>query len=275
MIKKDQDEKLSARKRIGLLGLKRSTCYYRPRMLDDHDLRLMRAIDQINMSHPCFGSRRIMAVLRSAGWDVGRDHVRRLMRMMRIFAIYPKKRTTIPNKEHKVYPYLLRNRVIDRPNQVWCTDITYIPMAQGFTYLVAIMDWHSRCVLAWRLSTSLDASFCIEALKEALQNYGAPEIFNSDQGSQFTSTEFVEVLVARGISISMDSKGRFYDNIFIERLWRSLKQEEVYLNAYENVKECRRGIGSFIKHYNTERPHQALKYQTPSQVYGLLQRAAS
>ncbi len=267
MIRKDRAEKISFRKRIRLIGLSRSAFYYKPKGVSEHDHELMKAIDQVNMNHPYYGSRRLQAVLRGLGFKVGRHHIRRLMRTMRVFTLYSKKRTSIPNKGHKVYPYLLRGLDINRPGQVWSTDITYIPMAKGFLYLVAIMDWYSRCILSWRLSTTLDSEFCIEVLKEALEKYGCPEIFNSDQGSQFTSKDFVAVLQEKGIKISMDGKGRVYDNIFIERLWRSLKQEEVYLRAYENVKACRKGISEYFELYNKQRPHQALNYQTPFQVY--------
>jgi putative transposase len=276
MIRQDRAEKISLRKRIRLIGLSRSAFYYKPKGVSEHDHELMRSIDQIVMNHPYYGSRRLHAVLRGLGFKVGRHHIRRLMRKMRVFTLYPKKRTSIPNKDHKVYPYLLRGLDINRPGQVWSTDITYIPMAKGFLYLVAVMDWYSRCVLSWRLSTTLDSEFCIEALKEALEKYGCPEIFNSDQGAQFTSKDFVAVLQEKGIKISMDGKGRVYDNIFIERLWRSLKQEEVYLKAYENVKECRKGISEYFELYNKQRPHQALNYQTPFQVYrNGLEKAAS
>ena len=277
MIKEDNAKKMSLRRQSKLLSLSRSGFYYKPRQMSELDHELMAAIDRINTEHPYYGSRRLQAVLRGLGFKVGRHHIRYLMRKMRVFALYPKKRTSIPNKEHKVYPYLLRGLDINRPNQVWSTDITYIRMAKGFVYLVAIIDWYSRYVLSWRLSTTLDSDFCIEALKEALQKYGCPEIFNSDQGSQFTSNKFVAVLEEKkDCKISMDGKGRVYDNIFIERFWRSLKYEEVYLKAYENVRACREGIGNYIKMYNTQRPHQALSYLTPDQVYCKgLEKAAS
>jgi putative transposase len=205
--------------------------------------------------------------LRRDGWRVNRKRVRRLMRVMGLEAIYQKPNTSKGHPEHKVYPYLLRDLVIERPNQVWCADITYIPMAKGFVYLVAVMDWFSRRVLAWRLSITMDADFCVDALQDALARYGKPEIFNTDQGVQFTSGDFVAVLESRGIRISMDGKGRLLDNIFIERLWRSLKYEEVFIKAYGSVMEARRGIGGWLRFYNEERPHQALGYRTPRGVF--------
>lgn len=267
MIQKDGAEVISFKGRAKLLGLKRSSLYYRKKGINDTDNAIMKSIDKISLENPCYGSRRLRAMLGHLGFKVGRDHIRRLMRLMRIHALYPRKRTSIPNKGHKIYPYLLRNMNINRANQVWCADITYIPMAKGFLYLVAVMDWYSRKVLSWRLSTTLDSAFCVEALKEALQKYGCPEIFNSDQGCQFTSHEFIAILIEKGIRISMDGKGRVYDNIFIERLWRSLKQEEVYIKAYESTMACRKGIGGYFDDYNTKRPHQSLDYQTPDQVY--------
>lgn len=228
----------------------------------------MRKLDELHLKHPFKGSRR----LRDDLWDahrlrVNRKRVQRLMRLMGLRALYPGAKTTRPNIQHKVYPYLLRDREIDRVNQVWCTDLTYVPMRKGFLYLVAIMDWHSRKVLSWRLSNSLDAAPCVEALEEALLNYGPPDIFNSDQGCQFTSEEFTGVLKAQGIRISMDGKGRWMDNVFIERLWRSLKHEEVYLKAYETVAQARQGIGDWIKFYNQDRRHASLERKTPDQVY--------
>ncbi len=267
MISKDGVEEISIKERAKLLGLNRSSLYYKKKEINERDSAIMKVIDKINLNNPCYGSRRLRAVLRNQGFKVGRDHIRRLMRLMRIHALYPRKRTSIPNKEHKIYPYLLRNLSINRPNQVWCADITYIPLAKGFLYLVAVMDWYSRKVLSWRLSTTLDCAFCVEALKEALQVYGCPEIFNSDQGCQFTSHEFVAILIDKGIKISMDGKGRVYDNIFIERLWRSLKQEEVYIKAYESTMACRKGISGYFVDYNTKRPHQSLDYLTPDWVY--------
>lgn len=205
--------------------------------------------------------------LQDEGYDVGRKRVRRLMRLMGIRALYPRPRTSKPGKGHKIYPYLLRDLTIDRPNQVWATDITYIPMARGFVYLVAIMDWYSRKVLAWRLSNSMESDFCVEALEEALANYGSPKVFNTDQGAQFTSEAFTGVLIDAGVDISMDGKGRWVDNVFVERLWRSVKYEDVYLKAYETVAAARDGLGIYFEFYNHERRHQGLDRRTPEQVY--------
>jgi putative transposase len=224
-------------------------------------------MDELYTASPFYGSRRMVAVLRRDGWTVNRKRVRRLMRVMGLEAIYPKPNASQAHPAHKVYPYLLRDLVIDRPNQVWCADITYIPMAKGFVYLVAVMDWFSRRVLAWRVSITMEADFCVDALQDALARYDKPEIFNTDQGVQFTSADFVVVLENRGIRISMDGKGRFLDNIFIERLWRSLKYEEVFIKAYGSVMEARRGIGGWLSFYNEERPHQALGYRTPRGVF--------
>jgi putative transposase len=207
------------------------------------------------------------AVLRRDGLVVNRKRIRRLMRVMGIEAIYQKPNTSRRHPEHKIYPYLLRGMAIERPNQVWCADITYIPMAKGFVYLVAVMDWFSRRVLAWQLSIGMDTDFCVEALQEAMERFGHPEVFNTDQGVQFTSAAFLDELEGRGVRVSMDSKGRFLDNIFIERLWRSLKYEEVFIKAYGSVAEARRGIGAWLVFYNNERPHQALDYCTPSEVF--------
>ena len=225
-------------------------------------------LDALHLRHPFKGSRR----LRDDLWDdyglrVNRKRVRRLMRLMGIRALYPGARTTRPDRQHKIYPYLLRDLVIDRVNQVWCTDITYIPMRKGFLYLVAVMDWHSRKVLSWRLSNSLDTAPCVEALEEALAHHGTPEIFNSDQGCQFTSEDFTDVLKDYGIKISMDGKGRWMDNVFIERLWRSLKYEEVYLKAYDTVSQATQGIGDWMNFYNQDRRHASLDRMTPDQVY--------
>jgi putative transposase len=250
-----------------LLKVARSTLYYQPAPMDPDDLALMRRMDELYTASPFYGSRRMVAVLRRDGWSVNRKRVRRLMRVMGLEAIYQKPNTSKGHPEHKVYPYLLRDLVIERPNQVWCADITYIPMAKGFVYLVAVMDWFSRRVLAWRLSITMDADFCVDALQDALARHGKPEIFNTDQGVQFTSAGFLAVLESRGIRISMDGKGRFLDNIFIERLWRSLKYEEVFIKAYGSVSEARRGIGGWLSFYNEERPHQALGYRTPRGVF--------
>jgi putative transposase len=261
------DPALSVATQCRLLKVARSTLYYQPAPVEPDDLALMRRMDELYMASPFYGSRRMVAVLRRDGWTVNRKRVRRLMRVMGLEAIYQKPNTSKGHPEHKVYPYLLRDLVIERPNQVWCADITYIPMAKGFVYLVAVMDWFSRRVLAWRLSITMDADFCVDALQDALARYGKPEIFNTDQGVQFTSGDFVAVLESRGIRISMDGKGRFLDNIFIERLWRSLKYEEVFIKAYGSVMEARRGIGGWLSFYNEERPHQALGYRTPRRVF--------
>jgi len=231
------------------------------------DLKLMRRIDEMHLKRPFYGSRRIRDWLQDEGHDINRKRVQRLMRQMGIRALYQKPRTSKPGKGHKIYSYLLRDRVIDRPNQVWATDISYIPMAKGFVYLVAVMDWYSRKVLSWRLSNSMESDFCIDALEEALSRHGTPDIFNTDQGAQFTSDAFTDVLKEAGINISMDGKGRWIDNVFVERLWRSVKYEEVYLKAYETVAEARAGIGTYFQFYNSERRHQSMNRQTPDQVY--------
>jgi putative transposase len=261
------DAALSVAAQCRLLKVARSTLYYKPAPVDPDDLALMRWMDELYTASPFYGSRRMVAVLRRDGWTVNRKRVRRLMRLMGLAAIYQKPNTSQGHPEHKVYPYLLRDLVIERPNQVWCADITYIPMARGLVYLVAVMDWFSRRVLAWRLSISMAADFCVDALQDAMARYGQPEIFNTDQGVQFTSVGFLAVLESRSIRISMDGKGRFLDNIFIERLWRSLKYEEVFIKAYGSVIEARRGIGGWLSFYNEERPHQALGYRTPRGVF--------
>jgi len=250
-----------------LLNVARSTLYYRPAPVSADDLAVMRRIDELHLAWPFYGSRRMAAVLRRESWEVNRKRAKRLMRVMAIEAIYQKPSTSKGHPDHKVYPYLLRGLTIDRPNQVWCADITYIPMAKGFVYLVAVMDWFSRRVLSWRLSITMETDFCIEALREATERYGQPEIFNTDQGVQFTSAAFVDELAGRGVRISMDGKGRYLDNIFIERLWRSLKYEEVYIKAYGSVPEARRNIGEWLAFYNDVRPHQSLEYRTPREVF--------
>ena len=261
------DGRVSLVRQCRLVGISRSSLYYRPKVPDASTLDLMRRIDEQYLKTPFYGSRKMTAWLRDQGCAVGRDRVRRLMRLLGLEAVYQKPRTSKPAAGHKVYPYLLRDLVVERPNQVWCSDVTYIPMARGFLYLVAVMDWFSRYVLSWRLSTSLHADFCVDALEEALDTYGKPEIFNTDQGAQFTSEAFTTVLLDAEISISMDGKGRCMDNIFVERLWRSLKYEEVYLHAYETVADAKAGIGSWISFYNVSRPHQGLGYRTPAGVF--------
>lgn len=262
-------ETLSVARQCVLIGLGRSSLYYKPVREKTEDLDLKALIDRQFLETPYFGSRKMTAVLRRQGHVVNRKRVRRLMREMGLQVIWRRPNTSKPNPEHRVYPYLLRGMVIDRPNQVWCADVTYIPMPRGFLYLVAVMDWHSRKVLAWRLSNTMHADFCVEALEEALARFGRPDIFNTDQGSQFTSLAFTSVLEGAGVRISMDGKGRCMDNIFIERLWRSLKYEEIYLMAYATGSEARLGIGRWITAYNSMRPHQALAYRTPDEVYAM------
>jgi putative transposase len=269
------DEQASVRRQCELLGVNRSSVYYVPVEPDAEELELMRRIDEIHLEFPFYGSRSITRELRGKGGRVNRKRVQRLMRLMGLESLAPKPNTSRPNEEHPVYPYLLRGLTIERPNQVWAADITYIPLARGFAYLVAIMDWHSRRVLSWRLSNTLDSSFCVDALQEALGRFGRPGIFNSDQGSQFTAQAFTDVLRAAGAKISMDGKGRCIDNVFVERLWRSLKYEDVYLKAYTNLVEARAGIERYFHFYNTRRSHQALGHQTPASFYdGLVGRAA-
>jgi putative transposase len=251
-----------------MLGLARSGVYRLPRPANDDDLVLMRRIDALFTRWPFLGSRRMTAILRGEGIALNRKRVQRLMRRMGIAALGPKPRTTKPAPGHTIYPYLLREMAIERPNQVWAADITYIPIGRGFLYLVAVMDWASRAVLAWRLSNTMDAAFCVSALEEALARFGRPEIFNTDQGSQFTSAAFTGVLAAAGIRISMDGRGRWMDNVFIERLWRSLKYECVYLHAFETGSELRAGLSKWISYYNAGRPHSGLGGSTPDEAYG-------
>ena len=267
----NRKHKLSLVKQCETLDLTRSLVYYKPKPVSSLDLNLMREIDEIHLEHPFLGVRRIADELQESGYLVNRKRVRRLMRLMRIEAIYPKPNLSKSNPEHRIYPYLLRGLKIDRPNQVWATDITYIPMKKGFAYLTAIMDLYSRRILAWRLSNSLDTSFCIDALEEALYRHGKPEIFNSDQGSQFTSEQFTNVLKTNEIQISMDGKGAWRDNVFVERLWRSVKYEEVYLNAYESMLEAKTRLGRWIDFYNNKRKHQTIK-TTPNQKYGIVSK---
>ena len=265
MIDRDLPD-VSVVRQCELLDISRSSVYYSPAEASGYELELMGLIDKQYLQTPFYGSRKMAAWLRSQGYPVNRKRVQRLMRRMGIEAIYRHPRTTRADSRHKVYPYLLRNLQIDKVNQVWTTDITYIPMARGFMYLAVVMDWHSRYVLSWRLSNTLGTDFCVDALEEALSS-DVPGIFNTDQGSQFTSEAFTSVLLNRGVQISMDSVGAYMDNIFIERLWRSVKYEEVYLKAYGSVAEARTGIGAYLRFYNNERPHQALEYRTPAQVF--------
>jgi putative transposase len=250
-----------------LLAVSRAAVYRKPAEVSAEDLAVMALIDRQYLARPYYGSRRMAAWLATQGHVVNRKRVQRLMRLLGLVAIYQRPNTSKPAAAHKIYPYLLGGLAIERVNQVWCADITYIPMAKGFLYLVVVMDWVSRAVLAWRLSNTLGAEFCVEALEEALSRYGRPEIFNTDQGSQFTSDEFTGTLKDHVITISMDGKGRCMDNIFVERLWRSLKYEEVYLHAYATVAEAKAGIGAWLSFYNEERQHQSLGYRTPRQIY--------
>jgi putative transposase len=257
---------ISISRQCELLGISRSGLYYQPAEESPENLSLMKKIDEQYIKTPFYGSRRMAAFLKKEGEDANRKRVQRLMRLMGIEAIYPKPRTTIKSEDHKIYPYLLQGVSIVRPNQVWSTDITYIRTLRGFLYLVAIIDWYSRYILSWGLSNTLDRYFCIEALKEALDR-GKPEIFNSDQGSQFTSVEFNGILKAEDVKISMDGRGRVFDNIFVERLWRTIKYEEVYIKDYEDGPSAYKGLSVYIPFYNDERLHQSLNYLTPSAIY--------
>ena len=258
---------LSVEQQCELLGLARSSYYYASVRDNANDWALMRLLDEEYTRHPFYGVRRMTHWLQDQGWPVGLKRVRRLLRLMGLEAIYPKPRLSIPAPGHRIYLYLLRDLAIVHPNQVWSADITYIRMARGFVYLMAIMDWFSRYVLAWRLSATLETDFCVEALDEALGRHGTPEIFNSDQGAQFTSDAFTERLLGCGVRISMDGRGRAFDNIFIERLWRTVKYEEVYLRDYESVPHARESLGAYFTFYNGERPHQALNNATPWQCH--------
>jgi putative transposase len=259
--------KLSVVRQCDLVSISRSGFYYQPTGETPLNLTLMRLIDVQFLETPWYGSRQMARHLRREGYTVGRKRVRRLMAKMGLEPIYQRPRTTVPHPGHQVYPYLLREMVIDRPNQVWCADITYIPMRRGFLYLVAVMDWSTRKVLSWRVSNTMDVEFCIEALEEALARFRRPDIFNTDQGSQFTSPRFTGVLREAGVRISMDGRGRWMDNVFIERLWRSLKYECIYLHAFETGSELRAGLRSWIGYYNARRPHSTLAGQTPDEAY--------
>jgi putative transposase len=264
----DRDHaKLSIRRQCELLGIARSGIYRPVRPANDNDLGVLRRLDELFTQWPFLGSRRLARLLREEGHAINRKRVQRLMRQMGIAALGPKPRTSKPEPGHKVFPYLLRGLVIDRPNQVWAADITYIPIGRGFLYLVAIMDWASRAVLSWRLSNTMDVSFCVAALEEALARFGRPEIFNTDQGSQFTSAAFTGTLVRAGVRISMDGRGRWMDNVFIERLWRSLKYEDIYLKGYADGREAKAGIAAWVAFYNTRRPHMALAHRTPMALW--------
>jgi putative transposase len=273
----DRSHALPLARQAEALGISRSSLYYQPQPVSAADLALMRRMDELHLDYPFAGSRMLRDLLVAEGFTVGRVHVSTLMKRMGIEALYCKPNTSKPAPGHQIYPYLLRKWPITRPNQVWAMDITYIPMARGFVYLTAVVDWFSRRVLAWRLSITLEAAFCIEAVEEALAHYGRPEIFNTDQGSQFTATAFTEVLHRNEIAISMDGKGAWRDNVFVERLWRSIKYEEVYLKAYDSVSEARASIGRYLTFYNGRRPHSSLDRRTPDQAYfdPLPQRAAA
>ena len=263
----DRTHELPVTRQCRLLELSRSTVYYVPRPVSPADLALMRRIDELHLDYPFAGSRMLRDLLKREGHAVGRRHVARLMKRMGIEALYRRRDTSRRHPAHPVYPYLLRDLTIERPNQVWAADITYIPMRRGFVYLMAVMDWVSRRVLAWRLSNTLTTDFCLDAVREAIARYGRPAIFNTDQGCQFTSGEFTGLLQAYGIAISMDGKGCWRDNVFVERLWKSIKYEEVYLKAYDSVGEAKANLEAYLRFYNTRRPHRALDGQSPDAVY--------
>lgn len=263
----DRSHSLPVARQARELGISRGSVYYLPRPVSPADLAIMRRMDELHLDYPFAGSRMLRDLLRQEGIEIGRQHVATLMKKMAIEAIYRRPNTSKPAPGHKIYPYLLRKLPIVRPNQVWATDISYVPMARGFVYLVAIVDWFSRKVLAWRVSITMEADFCVEALEEALARYGKPEIFNTDQGSQFTSMAFTSVLHREEIAISMDGRGAWRDNVVVERLWRSVKYEEVYLHAYTAVSEARASIGRYLAFYNAKRPHSSLGAKTPDQAY--------
>jgi putative transposase len=263
----DRAHRLSVTRQARLLGLSRASVYYTARAVSDADLALMRRLDALHLERPFAGSRMLRDFLNDEGVVVGREHVRTLMHRLAITAIYQRPKTTQRHPAHPVFPYLLRTLTVTRPNHVWAADITYIPMARGFVYLVVVMDWATRKVLTWRISPTLTADFCVAALEEALDRFGTPEIFNTDQGSQFTSADFLNVLRRREIQISMDGKGCWRDNVFVERLWRSVKYEEVYLHAYETVSQVRAGLARYFQFFNHRRPHTALSRRTPDGVY--------
>jgi putative transposase len=265
MINREHDLSITAQAKA--LGISRSSVYYKTRPVSASDLALMRRIDELHLNYPFAGSRMMQAFLKREGHSVGRLHVATCMKKMGLEAIYRRPNTSKPAPGHKIYPYLLRKVKVERPNQVWAMDITYVPMAKGFVYLAAVVDWFSRRVLSWRLSITMETDFCIEAVEEALMKYGKPEIFNTDQGSQFTSAEFTDLIKANDIKISMDGKGAWRDNVFVERIWRSIKYEEIYLHAYSSVKDARTAIGRYLAFYNGLRPHSSLDRQTPDEVY--------
>ena len=263
----DRSHELPIASQARALNISRSGVYYRPRAVPAADLAIMRRMDELHLDFPFAGSRMLRDLLNAEGVAIGRRHVATLMKRMGIEAVYRRPNTSKPAPGHEIYPYLLRDLPVTRPDQVWAMDITYIPMARGFVYLAAVIDWFSRRVLAWRLSITMEAAFCVEALEEALARHGRPEIFNTDQGSQFTGGAFTGVLTRNGIAISMDGKGAWRDNVFVERLWRSVKYEEVYLRAYDTVAEARASIGRYLSFYNTRRPHSSLDRQTPDRAY--------
>jgi putative transposase len=258
---------LSVRRQCELLGLNRSSLYYEPAQETAENLRLMRRIDEQYTAHPFYGSRKMTRWLQTQGEVVNRKRVQRLMQVMGLEAIYPKPKLSLAGRGHRIFPYLLRDVSVERADQVWSTDLTYIPMARGFMYLAAVIDWYSRYVLAWRLSNTLEGTFCLEMLDEALRR-GRPEVFNTDQGAQFTAEAFTGKLLSVGVAVSMDGRGRCLDNVFVERLWRSVKYEDIYLKCYETVPELAQGLGRYFAFYNEERLHQALGYRTPAEVYG-------
>jgi putative transposase len=263
----DRDHELALTRQAAALNISRGSLYYEPRPVSAADLALMRRLDELHLEFPFAGSRMLQGLLAAEGSKVGRRHVRTLMRRMGMEAVYRRPNTSKPAPGHRIYPYLLRGLAIDRPNQVWAMDITYVPMARGFVYLAVVMDWFSRRALAWRVSVTMEAQFCIEALEEALAHHGTPEIFNTDQGSQFTSQAFTDVLTTNQIAISMDGRGSWRDNVFVERFWRSVKYEEVYLRAYDSVGEARVSLRRYIDFYNGRRPHSSLDGRTPDQAY--------
>jgi putative transposase len=263
----DRDHELALATQAKLLGIARSTAYHAPASVSVADLAVMRRIDELHLDYPFAGSRMLRAMLANEGVAIGRTHVRTLMHRMGIEALYRRPRTSKPAPGHRIYPYLLRGLAIERPNQVWAMDITYIPMARGFVYLAVVLDWFSRRVLSWRLSITMEADFCLEAVEEVLARHGKPAIFNTDQGSQFTSTDFTGLLLNHGIAISMDGKGAWRDNVFVERLWRTIKYEEVYLRAYESVADARASLGRYLTFYNSGRPHSQHGGRTPDQVW--------
>lgn len=266
MIEPEHPE-LSITRQCELLELPRSSYYRKPKPETVLNLRLMRALDELYLQYPFFGARQWIRWLRREGYQVNRKRIQRLMKLLGLEAIYRRPKTSAPHPEHRVYPYLLKGMIIDRPNQVWATDITYVPVQGGFAYLCAIVDWYSRCVLSWELSNTLDAKFCVEAVRRAIHQYGPPQIFNTDQGCQFTSAEFTQPLLAAGIKLSMDGKGRCIDNIFVERLWRTVKYEEIYLKSYTNLIEAHRQLAAYFDFYNQRRPHSALHDLPPAQLY--------